>query len=475
MHKPIHLLVASCCALVSYAQKTDSLVIHYKPDHFTISKPDELRLDSFLLQGWDRIFINGYTDETEGEEYNLDLSKKRSGEVYDYFKAKNIATITFSSQYFGESIQVADKSSEAGRALNRRTVVIGYRFPRVKVKPAEDPMKPVTRTLDNGFIITYRPGSLTEEMADRFNTESGINFRVITNTTEMRQNNLYNNTTNGEILSSVLIICNNGINPCNLDSPVLIKVPIPFRTKCPLQKVKFFNAVAENGKMIWQEQTKLLYPEEINGQQYIGIWMNDFCRCINFDFKIDPECFDTDSTQIQYVNADIKNLSAELKGLNSVYLPRKINDSTHKLLFLKNNLKDAVISFSLYSGKRRVRSFKDEPLTAFPYDEANGQYVLSTGAYKFYFPRQEVWDVVLKVNDDRYRVYAEKNKYEFLYLNRSTEKILVDFSIIGPKGRITQYKNQSIETLPFDTNTGYYIIDKKFLKTQKLAGAISGR
>ncbi len=475
MHKPLHLLVAFCCALLSYGQKTDTLAIFYKTDQYTISKSDKQKLDSFLLRGWDRLSINGYTDETDGEEYNLGLSKKRSGEVYRYFIAKNIPAVAINDQFFGETMPRADNASDEGRAINRRTEIIGYQYARIRLKQKEDPMKPVTQTLDNGFIITYRPGGVPEYVANNFASGSGIDFQLITNTVQMRQNNFFNNTTNGEILSSVIIFCGSRMNPCKLDSPILIKVPIPFETKCPITKVKFFNAVAENGRRIWQEETKLLSHEMINGRQYVGVWIDDFCQCMNFDFKIDPECFDTDSTQIQYVNANIRNLSAELKGLNSVYLPRKVGDSTHSILYLKNKLNDASISFSLYNGKRRIKSFRDELLTAFPYDAGTNQYILSTGSYKFYFPELKVFDVVLKVNKDKYKVYPDKRKCEVVYLNRKTETILVDFSIIGPKGRVTQYKNQPIESLPFDAANGYRVVDKDFIKALKVKVAVAER
>ena len=473
MYKPLHLLLISFCTTISYGQKTDTLVLFYKTDQFTISKPDKQKLDSFILRGWDRISINGFTDETDGEDYNLDLSKKRSGEVYEYFISKKIPAIALASQYFGELLPRATNSSDDGRALNRRTEIIGYQFAKVKLKPRVDPMIPVTKTLDNGFIITYKPGSMPGYMLANFENGSGMDFQLISNTMEMRQNNLFNNTTNGEILSSVLIICGNRLNPCKLDSPVLVRVPIPFNTNCPIEKVKFFNAVAENGKRIWQEQSKLFYPEVINGRKYIRIWLDNFCECINFDFKIDPECYDIDSTRVQYVNAEIKNLSAELKGMNSVYLPRKIDNSTYKILFLKDELKGAAISFALYKGRRRIRSFRNEPLTAFPYDETNNRYVLSTGTVQLHFPKLKVDNVVLKVNTDKYKIAPENNKYDFIYLNRNTENILVDFTIYDSKGRVTQYKNQPIEYFPLDESTGYRVIDKKFLKALKQTGVLA--
>ena len=82
-------------------------------------------------------------------------------------------------------------------------------------------------------------------------------------------------------------------------------------------------------------------------------------------------------------------------------------------------------------------------------------------------------NVVLKVNGDKYRIAPENNKYEFIYLNRQAENILVDFMIYDSKGRVSQYKNQPLEYFPVDESTGYRVIDKKFLKALKQTGALA--
>lgn len=470
MLKPLHLLAAVFCALVCHSQRTDTLTLFYKPDQYAISKPDKQKLDAFLSGGWDRIAINGYTDETEGEEYNLALSKKRSGEVYWYLMTKNITANAVTTNYFGESMPQADNGSDDGRALNRRTTIIGYQFAKISVKPKEDPMKPVTKTLDNGLIITYRPGAMPDYLSDNLYAGSGINFQMVSNTDMMRERALYNNTTQGEILSSVMIICADQLDPCSTDS-VYLRVPAPFELNCDLQKVKFFNTTVVNGKKIWQEQNKFVNVEWINGRQYMGVWVDNFCGCVNFDFKI-PECFDLDSSKLLFTNANIRNLNAELIELNSVYLPRKIDDNTHSLVYQKNKKDEMWISFALYDGKRRIRSFRNRPLDMFPYDSVNNQYILSTGSYKFYFPKIEVFDVVLKVNGDRYRVYPEDHKCEVKYLNRKKENILVDFSVVDKKGNYTLYKDQPLGSLPVNEN-GYHVLDKDQLKLLKEKGSVA--
>jgi hypothetical protein len=92
--------------------------------------------------------------------------------VYEYFISKRIPVNALASQYFGELLPRAANSSDDGRALNRRTEIIGYQFAKVKLKPRVDPMIPVTKTLDNGFIITYKPGSMPGYMLANFENGS---------------------------------------------------------------------------------------------------------------------------------------------------------------------------------------------------------------------------------------------------------------------------------------------------------------
>jgi hypothetical protein len=467
MTRPTLLLAAICCCLCTYAQKSDTLILFYKTGQYIISKTDQKKIDEFLTSGWDRISINGYTDETDEEGYNLELSKKRSKEVVDFLQNRKVVGNTVSYQFFGETMPFADNESEEGKALNRRTEVIGYRYPRIQPRPVVDPMIPVTRSLDNGFLVTYRPGSIPASVAASFDAGSGSVFQMITNTSEMRQNNVYNNTTNGEILSSVTIFCGYRLNPCKLDTPVLLRVPIPFETNCPIEKVKFFNTVAENGKRIWQEQSKELYPEIINGKKYVRVWIDNFCECINFDFKLDPECYPVDSAQVFLVNARLKNFTVELKEMNSVYIPKKKNDSSFSLVYLKGKSKNAVMSFSLYAGKKRIRSFRDQPLTSVRYDSVNHSYSISVDSIQIYFPKMDIADVALKVNKDKYRVAPEKSNYSFIYLNRPSETILVDFSLIDSKGNFVQFKDQPLTSLNYDAVRRRYVVDRQLVRMLK--------
>ena len=462
MHKPTLLAIACFYFTITTAQKTDSITIYYRSDQYAISNEGRETIERFLKLNWDKLSIKSYTDETNDDEYNYELSRNRAMEVYELLLNKNITSAAINVQYFGEKIQLGDKTSEEGRSMNRRTVIIGKQYVRIPPRPVRDPNIPVTTTLDNGFIITYRPGQLSGQVLENFQSGSGSNFQLITNTTEMRYSNLYNNTTTGQILSSVLVVCGRS-TPCQLDSPILVKIPVP-NTKCPLDKVKFYVAVQRRGVRIWEEKSKELKPETINGRTYIALWVDNFCECINFDFEIDNGCFDIDSARLMMVNNNIKNLSSEIRNFNSLYMPRMQKDSAFSILFEKKDGWNGNVSFTLHNGKRTLKNFSYEPVRSFPYDSSLRSYVLSTDTLKVYFPRVKNFSMLLKVNRDRYRSLTEKDKCEFIYLNRHNENITADIYSTGKRKRLVAFKNIPVASIPLDPITGYRMIDKKFLK-----------
>ncbi len=65
--------------------------------------------------------INGYTDNAGTPADNLTLSANRAKAVADYLIGKGVAKQRLSYKGFGETKPVADNSTEAGKAKNRRT------------------------------------------------------------------------------------------------------------------------------------------------------------------------------------------------------------------------------------------------------------------------------------------------------------------------------------------------------------------
>ena len=67
------------------------------------------------------IEIDGHTDMQGSESHNLILSGKRADAVVQYLIGKGVPSSRLRSKGYGYSVPVADNSTVAGRALNRRT------------------------------------------------------------------------------------------------------------------------------------------------------------------------------------------------------------------------------------------------------------------------------------------------------------------------------------------------------------------
>lgn len=67
--------------------------------------------------------IVGHTDSTGPESYNQQLSLRRATSVRDYLAGKGVDSGMMSISGMGESSPVADNSTRAGRAQNRRVEV----------------------------------------------------------------------------------------------------------------------------------------------------------------------------------------------------------------------------------------------------------------------------------------------------------------------------------------------------------------
>jgi outer membrane protein OmpA-like peptidoglycan-associated protein len=71
-----------------------------------------------------QVVIEGHTDSTGPEAYNLDLSQHRAEAVRDFLIQNNIAPTRITARGHGEAYPVASNETEAGRQQNRRVDII---------------------------------------------------------------------------------------------------------------------------------------------------------------------------------------------------------------------------------------------------------------------------------------------------------------------------------------------------------------
>lgn len=70
-----------------------------------------------------KVAVEGYTDSLESDEYNMKLSEKRAGFVYDYLVKKGIPKERLLKSFYGKTKPVDNNKTAEGRAKNRRVEI----------------------------------------------------------------------------------------------------------------------------------------------------------------------------------------------------------------------------------------------------------------------------------------------------------------------------------------------------------------
>jgi outer membrane protein OmpA-like peptidoglycan-associated protein len=83
------------------------------------------------------VLLEGHTDSTGEEEWNLELSRLRSQSVSNHLSGKNVMAGRFIIMGYGEAQPIASNETADGRAQNRRVEVAIYANDKLK-KVAED-------------------------------------------------------------------------------------------------------------------------------------------------------------------------------------------------------------------------------------------------------------------------------------------------------------------------------------------------
>lgn len=83
------------------------------------------KLAAFLNQyPQQKVLIEGHTDSTGSENYNLDLSDRRANAVRTALIDRGVSSNRIATRGYGEAYPVASNNTAAGRQLNRRVEII---------------------------------------------------------------------------------------------------------------------------------------------------------------------------------------------------------------------------------------------------------------------------------------------------------------------------------------------------------------
>ena len=95
---------------------------------YTLKQPTQISLAKVagILQAYPglKLQVEGYTDSTGSPETNQKLSENRAGAVKDFLITQGVSINNISAQGFGQEKPVADNSTAAGRAQNRRVNLV---------------------------------------------------------------------------------------------------------------------------------------------------------------------------------------------------------------------------------------------------------------------------------------------------------------------------------------------------------------
>ncbi|TKG94747.1 hypothetical protein EYV94_12450 [Puteibacter caeruleilacunae] len=82
------------------------------------------------------ILIEGHTDDTGSNDYNMKLSERRASGVSGYLMANQVLSTRLITKGYGEEQPIVENSSEANRSMNRRVEIAIYANDKLK-KAAE--------------------------------------------------------------------------------------------------------------------------------------------------------------------------------------------------------------------------------------------------------------------------------------------------------------------------------------------------
>ena len=104
--------------------------VKFKTDKYDLNNDAKSALDEFAgkvkgLQDQYYIEIQGHTDDTGGSKYNDELGQRRADEVRRYLsRAQQLPLNRMSTISYGDTLPVASNKTKAGRAQNRRVVLV---------------------------------------------------------------------------------------------------------------------------------------------------------------------------------------------------------------------------------------------------------------------------------------------------------------------------------------------------------------
>lgn len=110
--------------LINFDENSGVTFATNKADLTAASKQNLDKVIKVFLEFPDtNILVQGHTDSTGSDAYNMELSKKRANSVVAYLKSNGVAANRLSMQGLGETLPRFDNNTVEGRSKNRRVEI----------------------------------------------------------------------------------------------------------------------------------------------------------------------------------------------------------------------------------------------------------------------------------------------------------------------------------------------------------------
>jgi outer membrane protein OmpA-like peptidoglycan-associated protein len=149
------LLLALAISGLCHGQATDTMNVLFDFDRFELKEEARKMLDDRLGSGFSfTAELRGHCDSRGSDAYNIRLSQNRVQAVRRYLLSKGVPPDKIGeTRGFGESLPVADNSSDEGRALNRRVEVIFHRVSDEKTGGLKEKLADTTLTVGSNIAL----------------------------------------------------------------------------------------------------------------------------------------------------------------------------------------------------------------------------------------------------------------------------------------------------------------------------------
>jgi hypothetical protein len=294
--KEISICILTVLSLVSpvvLGQKLLKRNIFFESGLYLISSKNKSELDSLIKRIQDKdyqIVLIGHADSISSEEFNMNLSRKRTEHVADYLAINGINRSKITDKFSGELNPLFSNATIDKRARNRCVEIIIQLKAEESVPVAINPRfeKDTTVYCKNGAQIIFNAGAFYPRKI----TDINFNIKEVYSNCEILKSNWTMETEDGNCLSSAGMIY---IKPTidtieiqpNKGQLVTIKLPMISGTPDPDMKI-YFAATGKSGGTVWKEESYNLSYEDKGNRFYV--FQVDSLTAINIDKSLGIVC-----------------------------------------------------------------------------------------------------------------------------------------------------------------------------------------